>query len=681
MGTLAYQTQALVLTDSSCPALLNSDGDADYLVDVLSADSNKTETELDEQLITEAAALGIDTTQPTINVDKRITSSLDSLIYSFSTDAQTRPRTNSTATSQCLSSTPNTPSVAEIPITANPRRWSESLSFDLYDKYLSHLGPNITQPKYVRAQIPEDTNTTRPKRTPFSRRTSIANFRIGIKTRISWKKRIANSSRTTTSCVCCRDDFDQSSALRDLPCGHTYCSECLRIMIDQATVDESKMPPRCCTLPIPSSLLTEILDREAQILFLKAVVQFSTPWESRVFCPNATCGEFIPPRNKVDPKHPFVVVCPKCSTKACSMCKREAHQRGQDCPDDWDLDAVLKIGEKSGWRRCHRCRTLVELTQGCTHITCRCKAQFCYICGAVWDPTVGCPNFCNGEEELERRQAEEAARLAEREAEKEARETAAAVEAIEQQDARERTANSLEFEQLASEQSAEFERFQGFIKKRRDVMWTRQLQKKLALSDKFSDQMEKMKERHAKTVTHLEDRQLAAEMDLLENLEQSERSIRIRLKHMEAYCDKLGQNTDSDMPQRVVTERDLRELGQQYNIRDGMERLHKAKINVMRDRQLKAMEELVERQEEELQKLLSKRDGEIENLAAAFALEEDMLAREFCQRQTKLQWRWLLQVEILRLKLEEKHKFKYASIPIPRWPPECSVTEDRDQGA
>lgn len=448
-------------------------------------------------------------------------------------------------------------------------------------------------------------------------------------------------------------------------------------MIKQATRDESKMPPRCCTLPIPSSLLTELLDVEAQIRFLKAVVQFSTPWDSRVFCPNANCGEFIPPRNKIDPKHPFVVICRKCSTKACSMCKHEAHQRGQDCPDDGELDAVLKIGEKSGWRRCYRCRTLVELTQGCTHMTCRCKAQFCYICGAVWDPTVGCPNFCNGEEELERRQAEEAARLAEREAEKAAREAAAAAEAIEQRDARERTANSLEFSNLADEQSAEFDRFQAFIKKKRDLMWARQLQKKLALSDKYSDQMERMKDRHAKTVTHLEDRQLAAEMELEETLEQSERSIRIRLKYMEAYCEGLGRSPDADLPPRVVTERDLRELGQQYNLRNNIERLHKAKINVMRDRQLKAMEELVERQKEEWQKLLSKRAEEIENLAAEFALEEDMLAREFCQRQTKLQWRWLLQVEILRRKLEQERKVKFASIPIPRWPPECSVMEDR----
>ncbi len=80
------------------------------------------------------------------------------------------------------------------------------------------------------------------------------------------------------------------------------------------------------------------------------------------------------------------------------------------------VDAVLQMGEKSGCRRCYKCRTLVELTHGCSHITCRCKAQFCYICGAVWDPFVGCPNYCNGEEELERRRLEEEARIAEEEA-------------------------------------------------------------------------------------------------------------------------------------------------------------------------------------------------------------------------------------------------------------------------
>jgi hypothetical protein len=207
-------------------------------------------------------------------------------------------------------------------------------------------------------------------------------------------------------------------------------------------------------------------------------------------------------------------------------------------------------------------------------------------------------------------------------------------------------------------------------------MWSRHAAKKLAVANRYSDQIEKMKERHAKTASHLEDRQIAAEMELRATLEQSEKSVKIRLKHMEAYCHGLGRNPESDMPGRMVTERDLRELGQQYNLRDGMERLHQAKINVMRDRQAKRMEELLERQEKEMEKLMHKRDSEIENLAGEFAHEEDIHARVFNERKLKLQRRWELAIEILRAELERKKGVRFAIIDIPEWPDDNEAHED-----
>ena len=431
------------------------------------------------------------------------------------------------------------------------------------------------------------------------------------------------------------------------------------------------MPPRCCTQPIPGNTIQAILTRDNQVAFLKAVVQFSTPWESRIFCPNPDCGEFIPPRHKVDPKHPFSVTCRQCGTRACVMCKRNAHAMGKDCQEDWELEQVLKMGEKSGWRRCYKCRNLVELAQGCTHMTCRCKAQFCYICGGVWDATVGCPNVCSGEEELERRRLEEEERLAELEAEKVAQEAAAATEAAEKTEAEERSKGHESFRALQESQRDEMKRFLEFESSVTDKMHSRHQEQKEALIERHRDQEDKMKERHAKTASHLEDRQVAAEMELRASLEQSERSVRIRLKHMEAYCDGLGRNEQhSEMPQRTVTERDLRELGQQYNLRDNMERMHQSKINVMRDRQAKRMEELLDRQEAELDKLGVKRQEELEDLAAQFAHETDAVSGLFGSRRERLQRRWELAMEVLTKDLEEKEQTKYAQLATPEWPRE-----------
>ena len=39
---------------------------------------------------------------------------------------------------------------------------------------------------------------------------------------------------------------------------------------------------------------------------------------------------------------------------------------------------------------CKKCGTVVERAEGCLHMTCRCKHQFCYACGSDWNT---CP--CN----------------------------------------------------------------------------------------------------------------------------------------------------------------------------------------------------------------------------------------------------------------------------------------------
>jgi hypothetical protein len=311
---------------------------------------------------------------------------------------------------------------------------------------------------------------------------------------------------------------------------------------------------------------------------------------------------------------------------------------------------------------------LVELTQGCSHITCRCKAQFCYICGAVWDPVVGCPNYCNGEEELERRRIEEEARIAELEQEKAAKEEAERIEAAKELKAEKRTQESQELNDLRARQINERDRLYGYERKMKWIMWTRHGQAKLDVLSRYGDLQAKMKERHARTANHLEDRQVAAEMDLRATLKQSERSVAIRLRHMEAYCDGLGRSASGDNPSRVVTERDLRELGQQYNIRDDLERLHQSKINVMRDKQAKQMEHLLDRQEEELNKLATKQDEELLALEESFGSEEEGFLKLFADRKKRMTKRWNLVEQIERKKLEFAKGERFAPMSPVAWP-------------
>lgn len=333
---------------------------------------------------------------------------------------------------------------------------------------------------------------------------------------------------------------------------------------------------------------------------------------------------------------------------------------------DWDMETVLELGGKPGWKKCYKCKSLVEIAEGGNHATCECDAEFCNICGAIWDSTIGCPNYCSGTEELERRREEEAARAAEVEADKVVKEEVERLEACEKVEAERRTAESEELNEIRERQLEERDRFCTFERKMKWLMWTRHGQAKIDVLDKYSDMQLKMRERHAKTATHLEDRQVGAEMELRASLQQSEKSVKIRLRHMEAYCDGLGRTSNG--PPRVVTERDLRELGQQYNVRDDLERLHQSKINVMRDKQAKQMEQLLSRQQEEEDAMQAKQDAELDAVEETFASEEEEFLQLFNARKDRLLRRWEIISEAERKKLESAKGVRFAPLAAPEWP-------------
>ena len=125
---------------------------------------------------------------------------------------------------------------------------------------------------------------------------------------------------------------------------------------------------------------------------------------------------------------------------------------GTHCPEDWELLDALKIGGKGSWRRCFKCRKLVELTDPDGPVTCVCRAQFCHACGGVWDTSSGCSNVCNGEEGLAAKRKEEERRAAEAES---------ALEA-EQNEILKRTAAHPDVASLKKSQEDEMRRFLTF---------------------------------------------------------------------------------------------------------------------------------------------------------------------------------------------------------------------------
>lgn len=158
-------------------------------------------------------------------------------------------------------------------------------------------------------------------------------------------------------CIICGDTVRRSQRFK-APCSHFYCRGCLVNLVEASTRDETLHPVRCCHQPLPAADFLPLLPSDLRSNFQDKSEEFATPPASRIYCPNQTCSEFLGSSSGRRSE----VTCTSCGTRVCSACKNRAHLY-EDCPG---------------------CHAIVELWQGCYHMTCRCSTQFCYLCAALW---------------------------------------------------------------------------------------------------------------------------------------------------------------------------------------------------------------------------------------------------------------------------------------------------------
>ena len=179
-------------------------------------------------------------------------------------------------------------------------------------------------------------------------------------------------------CSSCFDDIPLNSSI-DLSCQHSYCSDCFAQLVLAAMKTESLWPPRCCLEEIPRAAILQHLSEQQVLEFGAKEKEYRTPANERWYCTNTKCLKFFVPS-----KHSTWTVCTHCKHNMCIHCRGPRHPTKERCPQDKDLQATLNEAELAGWRACYSCQNMIELTQGCRHITCTCGAQFCYTCGARW---------------------------------------------------------------------------------------------------------------------------------------------------------------------------------------------------------------------------------------------------------------------------------------------------------
>ena len=73
--------------------------------------------------------------------------------------------------------------------------------------------------------------------------------------------------------------------------------------------------------------------------------------------------------------------CEDCGTESCFQCKQANHP-GRECSQIIDPDFRKWVAAGNMRAPCHGCRSIIELRDGCNHMTCvKCGYQFCMLCG------------------------------------------------------------------------------------------------------------------------------------------------------------------------------------------------------------------------------------------------------------------------------------------------------------
>lgn len=189
--------------------------------------------------------------------------------------------------------------------------------------------------------------------------------------------------------TCGADDVPISKSAR-LPCTHRMCHSCLKRIFTMSVKDPAHMPPRCCTdQHIDLKHVDKLFDQKFKVLWNRKYAEFKT--KNRIYCPARKCGAWIKPHYIKVENGRKVGRCKQCKTRVCGICSQKMHV-SRECPKDPETKAFVEVAKEKGWKRCYSCSAMVELKEGCNHMTCRCTAEFCMVCGLKWK-SCDCPWF------------------------------------------------------------------------------------------------------------------------------------------------------------------------------------------------------------------------------------------------------------------------------------------------
>eukprot|EP01018_Ginkgo_biloba_P030771 Gb_22710 [translate_table: standard] len=205
-------------------------------------------------------------------------------------------------------------------------------------------------------------------------------------------------------CSICMEDNDVSQMFEFITCSHRYCVSCMAQHVE-VTLRHGYVPAcphEGCNTKLTVDNCKKFLSPKWIDVMAKRLEEALIPESDKVYCPYSDCSALMSKagidrtRRACSSSHPHLTAlgctaCQSCHRLFCVECRVPWHTR-MSCreyqnraPQLHGEDAKLHLLAKNNrWRRCIRCKHMIELAAGCYHMTCRCGYEFCYVCGAEW---------------------------------------------------------------------------------------------------------------------------------------------------------------------------------------------------------------------------------------------------------------------------------------------------------
>ncbi|KAL6011086.1 hypothetical protein ACLOJK_001530 [Asimina triloba] len=191
-------------------------------------------------------------------------------------------------------------------------------------------------------------------------------------------------------CIICLENVESSQVFVGDDCLHRFCFSCMKQHVEVKLLHGvlPGCPHEGCKIKLNAGSCKKFLSPKTADIMTQRLKEASIPEVDRLYCPYPKCSALmsrnemmLPPRESSSMHHANYESgcrkCIKCEGLFCLNCKVPWHlnmscvQYRRSYPHPLVEDAKLQsLARQKLWRQCIKCNHMIELAEGCYHMTC-----------------------------------------------------------------------------------------------------------------------------------------------------------------------------------------------------------------------------------------------------------------------------------------------------------------------